>query len=197
MAMPKFVTANFELGHVWFQNRVARHVPEDARVFAAALQPRNDFRGANVFHKIRFVPTLAHALSLSEIVRCAVVAIRELKVKIIHQTKIAEYLEHERKARDRQQSRGFRTTVVMPMHNIERAGKETPFAPFNLVLARAFTEKRVAIPTQADENLLEEILSRRQRFAWRNFENHSIHVHVAGEIQIHAAAFDLRPGVYI
>src|SRR5437016_9141653 len=172
--MPKFVTANFELGHVWFQNRVARHVPEDARVFAAALQPRNDFGGANVFHKIRFVPTLAHALSLSEIVRYAVVAICELKVEIIHQTEIAEYLEHERKARDRQQPSGFRAAVVMTVHHVERAGKETAFAPLNSVFVRTFAKECVAIAAQTDEDLFEEIPSRRQCFARRYFENHSV-----------------------
>src|SRR5438034_530914 len=67
----------------------------------------------------------------------------------------------------------------------------------NFVLARAFAKKRVAVATQSDEDLLEEILARRQRLARWNLENHSIHVHVAGEIKIHAAAFDLRPRMHL
>src|SRR5438105_13974490 len=83
----------------------------------------------------------------------------------------------------------------MTVHNVKRTGKETAFAPFNFVLARTFAKKRVAISAQTDENLLEKSLPRRQRFARRYFENHSIHVHVAGEVEIHAPAFNLRPGL--
>ena len=84
----------------------------------------------------------------------------------------------------------------MAMHDVQRAREETAFSPFNFILARAFTENRVAIAAQTDEDLFEEILSRRQRFARRYFENHSVHVHVAGKVEIHAAAFDLGPGLY-
>ena len=44
----------------------------------------------------------------------------------------------------------------MAMHDVERTGKETAFSPFNFVLSRAITEKRVAIAAQTDENLLEK-----------------------------------------
>src|SRR5205814_3954071 len=118
---------------------------------------------------------------------------RELKVEIVDQTQTAENLQHERKRRDRQQARGFLTAVVVTMHHIQRAGKETSFAPFDFVFAWAFTKKRVAIAAQTNEDLLEEILARRQRLAGGNFEDHAVHVYVAGEIQIHAAAFDLGP----
>ena len=98
--MAQLVTADFKLRHVRFQNRVARHVPEDAGVFTAALQPRHDFGRADVFDEVRLVPTLAHALSFGEVVRRAAVAIGELKVEIVDQAQIAEHLKHERKARD-------------------------------------------------------------------------------------------------
>src|SRR5436305_4767727 len=98
--MPKFVTADFELRHVRLQNRVARHVPEDAGVFAAALQPRHHLRRANVFYEISFVPTLAHALGFREVVRRAAVTISELKIEIVDQAQIAEDLKHERKTGD-------------------------------------------------------------------------------------------------
>src|SRR5713101_7334109 len=81
----------------------------------------------------------------------------------------------------------------MPMHDVERTGEETPFAPLDFVLPWTFAKQGMAIATQTDENLLEEILARRESFARGNFEDHSVHVHVAGEIQIHAAAFDLGP----
>src|SRR5437879_747541 len=116
MTMTKFVTANFKLGHVRFQNRVARHVPEDAGIFSAAFQPWHYLGRANVFHEVRLVPTLADAFGLRKVVRRPAVSIGKLKVEIIHQTEIAEYLEHERKARDRQQPSGFRAAVVMAMH---------------------------------------------------------------------------------
>src|SRR5205807_8349298 len=83
----------------------------------------------------------------------------------------------------------------MTVHHVERARKETAFAPFNFVLARAFTEKRVAIAAQTDEDLLEKSLPRRQGLARRYFENHSVHVHVAGKVEIHTPAFNLRPGL--
>src|SRR6266571_6688507 len=85
----------------------------------------------------------------------------------------------------------------MAMHDVQRARKETAFSPFNFVLVRALAKKRVAIPAQTDENLLEKSLPRCQGFTWRNFENHSVHVDIAGKVKIHAAAFDLRPGLYI
>src|SRR5437667_10106380 len=81
----------------------------------------------------------------------------------------------------------------MAMHDVQWAGKETAFSPFNFVLSRTFTEKRVAIAAQTDENLLEKILARRQGLARRYFENHSVHVDIAGKVEIHAAAFNLRP----
>src|SRR5207302_7910751 len=90
----------------------------------------------------------------------------------------------------------FRAAVVMTMHNVQRARKETAFAPFNFVLARAFTKECVAIAAQSDEDLLEKSLPRRQSFARWNFENHSVHVHVAGKVEIHAPAFNLRPRLY-
>src|SRR5207237_4085140 len=83
----------------------------------------------------------------------------------------------------------------MAMHDVQRAREETAFSPFNFVLSRTFTEKRVAIAVQTDENLLEKILSRRQGLARRYFKNHSVHVDIAGKVQIHAAAFDLGPGL--
>src|SRR5258708_229528 len=85
----------------------------------------------------------------------------------------------------------------MSVHYVKRAGEETTFAPLDLVLTRALSEECVAIAAQTDEHLLEEILSRRQRFAGRNFKDHSIHVHVAGEVQIHAAAFDFWPRLHL
>src|SRR5438034_6934720 len=97
MAMAQLVTAYFKLRHVRFENRVARHVPEDAGVFTTALQPRHDFGGANVFDEICLVPTLAHTFGLREVVRRAAITIRELKVEIVDQAQIAEHLKHERK----------------------------------------------------------------------------------------------------
>src|SRR5438477_4889120 len=83
----------------------------------------------------------------------------------------------------------------MTVHDVQRARKETAFAPFNFVLARAFTEKRVAIAAQTDEDLLEKSLPRRECFARRYFENHSVHMDIAGKVKIHAPAFNLRPGL--
>src|SRR2546430_3504720 len=100
MAMPKFVAANFKLRHVRLENGVARHVPKDAGVFAAALQPRHHLRRANVFYEISFVPTLAHALGFCEVVRRAAITISELKIEIVDQAQIAEDLQHERKTRN-------------------------------------------------------------------------------------------------
>src|SRR3989442_1529974 len=165
MAMPQFVAAYFELGHVRLENGVARHVPEDAGVFAAPFQPGDNLGGANVFHKVRFVPTFAHALSLTEIIWRAAVAIRELKIEIVDEPEIPEDLKHERKARNCQEPRGLRAAVVMTVHDVKRTGKETAFAPLDFILARAFTENRVAIAAQTDEHLFEEILPRRQGFA--------------------------------
>src|SRR6266536_1965593 len=195
MTMAQLVAAYFKFRHVRFENRVARHVPENAGVLATSLQPRHDFGGANVFDEVCFVPTLAYPLSFGEVVRRATVAIGELKVEIVDQTQIAEHLEHKRKGSNCQQSSRLRAGVIVPVHHVKWAGKETAFSPFNFVLARAFPEKGVAIAAQSDKDLLKKSLARRQRFTGRNFENHSVHVDIAGEVEIHAAAVDLRPGL--
>src|SRR5437870_12974420 len=83
----------------------------------------------------------------------------------------------------------------MTVCDVERAGEKTAFTPGNLILSPAFAEHRIAVATQANENLLEEISARGQRLARGNFKDHAVHVNVAGKVQIDAAPFDLGPRV--
>src|SRR5258707_11756328 len=81
----------------------------------------------------------------------------------------------------------------MTMGDVERARKKASFSPGDLILSPAFAERRIAVTTQTNENLLEEISARGKRFARGNFKDHTVHVNVAGKVEIDATPFDLRP----
>src|SRR5882762_2463075 len=83
----------------------------------------------------------------------------------------------------------------MTVCDVERAREKTAFTPGDLILSPAFAEHRIAVATQTNENLFEEISARGQRLARGNFKDHAVHVNVAGKVQIDAAPFDLGPGV--
>src|SRR6267142_489656 len=83
----------------------------------------------------------------------------------------------------------------MTMCDVERSCEKASLSPRDLILLPAFTEHRIAVATETYENLLEEISARGQRFAGGNFKDHTVHVNVAGKVEIDAAPFDLRPGV--
>src|SRR5262245_3411450 len=108
VTMAELVCADLEFGHVWFENRVARHLPKHTRVAAAALFPYHHFGVANVAHEIGLVPTLAHPRGLGEVIWLIVIAIGEIEVEVIDQFQAAEHLQHKRKRRDGEQPRRMR-----------------------------------------------------------------------------------------
>src|SRR5258705_3173898 len=113
---------------------------------------------------------------------------------MVNESQIAEHLQHEREAGDCEQACGLcGAAVEMTMGDVERAREKASFDPGHLILAPAFAEHRIAFTTQANESLLEEISARGKRFARGNFKDHTVHVHVAGKVEIDAAPFDLRP----
>src|SRR5262245_37534910 len=194
VTMAELVSADLELGHMWFENRIARHLPKHTGVARAALFPQYDFGRANVFDEIGFVPTLAHAFGLAEVVGLLAVAIREIEVELVDQLQAAEDLQHERKRRHREQPRRMRRVgIEVAVINVHRRGEQAAFAPFDLVPPLALAEDRVAATAERVIKLLEEIAARGQGFALGNLQNHAVHVNVAGEIEIQAAPFDLRP----
>src|SRR5215813_1835669 len=196
MAMAELVATDLKLGHMGLQNRVTGHIPKDAGIFAATFRPRHNFRGANVFNEISFVPALPHALGFGEVICVTAVSIFELKVEVLNQSEITKDLQHERKARDCQEARRLGPTVVVAVHYVKGTGEQTPFAPLNFSFLRAISKKAVAVTTQADENLFKKILTWNEGLPGSNLKDRSIHVNVPGKVKIHAPTFDLRPRKY-
>src|SRR5207244_1260746 len=68
VAVPELVGVDRELGHVRLQDRVAAHLPEDARVALAALFPRDHVRAADVLTDVEAAPALVDLVVLRGIV---------------------------------------------------------------------------------------------------------------------------------
>src|SRR5262249_28412920 len=78
--------------------------------------------------------------------------------------------------------------------HVHRYGEKTALAPLDLVLLAAISERRVTAASHAVEELFVKEAARRKRLACGDLVDDGVHVDVAGEVDVDAAAADFRPG---
>src|SRR5258708_3669155 len=79
------------------------------------------------------------------------------------------------------------------MQQVHGHREEAALAPLHFVLMRTVTESCGAAPGETVDELLVKLPGGEERLAIRDLHDGCIHVHVPGEIQVHAAPADLRP----
>src|SRR5262249_1341731 len=73
-------------------------------------------------------------------------------------------------------------------------GGQTALGPFDFFFFFSLAQDRGAAPPARIIKLFEGISGRGQSFSFTNLPAHAVHANVAGEIEIQAATFDIRPG---